>query len=295
MKTYSREEIIFFAEKLGYVFNKSLSSKNDLRFGNNGSLSIDIQKQVYNSFEKQEGGSLKSLFRAKNYYNCKKYKKRFETHPKAPKDPKVADKSKLEYAKKLITESTSKLDNTIVSSYLEQRGIRGNLELPASIKFHPKVYHKNTKVNYPAMIGVIENSLTNEVIGIQRTYLDYKTNYKANIDNNKMILGNLAGGVVKLSGALFNPLILCEGIETGLSIYQATSHCVWCCLSAGNLANIKLPPLSKISEIIIAIDNDDAGIKAGNKASEIYLSQGYNVKIAKPKHPYNDFNDMLKG
>ena len=50
--------------------------------------------------------------------------------------------------------------------------------------------------------------------GIHRTYFEKSG---ARIEKNaKMMLGPCAGGAVRLSDATHGPLVVCEGIETGL-------------------------------------------------------------------------------
>ena len=46
-----------------------------------------------------------------------------------------------------------------------------------------------------------------------------------------------------------------------------------------------------ITLIEFCLDNDEAGIKTSSKLSEMYLKQGYTVKISPPK--YKDYNEDL--
>jgi DNA primase len=59
------------------------------------------------------------------------------------------------------------------------------------------------------------------------------------------------------------------------------------------MVSVEVPPLDVINEIIIAADNDKAGIDAANKLAERLLKQGYKVKIAIPPKAGTDFNDVL--
>jgi hypothetical protein len=214
-------------------------------------------------------------------------------NPKDTNRPKVIDAKTKNYIQKIITESTSNLENTPIEKYLREHRVIKNAELPASIKYHPNLYHSATGLKFPAMVAVVQN-IDGEIMGLHRTYLDPITNNKADIKPNKMMLGNISGGAVKLSGALFAPLIVCEGIETGLSILEAVNYPVWALLSAANFENVIPPPITQISSIIIAADNDDAGTKAAEKLATKLALQGYAIKICTPTYA-NDFNDLLKG
>lgn len=48
-----------------------------------------------------------------------------------------------------------------------------------------------------------------------------------------------------------------------------------------------------VKRIIIAGDNDDAGIKAVNDAAAIFVRGGLKVSISIPKTPKADWNDEL--
>ena len=49
---------------------------------------------------------------------------------------------------------------------------------------------------------------------------------------------------------------------------QETGEPVWACMSAANLALVMLPPLPVAQYIIIAADNDQAGIDSANRAAD---------------------------
>jgi hypothetical protein len=69
--------------------------------------------------------------------------------------------------------------------------------------------------------------------GVHRTYLS-PDGLKAEVEPNKLSLGALAGGCVAL-GPLNPRLIICEGVETGLSILQATGASIWAALSTDGM------------------------------------------------------------
>ncbi|MDX1949625.1 MAG: toprim domain-containing protein [Rickettsiales bacterium] len=239
---------------------------------------------------KQKLASLGVIFETNNNYVSKVYNL---GNPKDTKNPKVLDYKKKSYIQNILSEATSNLENTPVEIYLRKhRGVEKS-ELPASLKYHPNLWHSATQKSYPAMLAAVQN-IDGEVIGLHRTYLDEITNNKADITPNKMMLGNISGGAVRLSGALFAPLIVCEGIETGLSILEAVNYPVWALLSASNFESFSPPPITQVSSIIIATDNDEAGQKASEKLATRLVAQSYSVNVVKPENA-NDFNELLKG
>ena len=88
-------------------------------------------------------------------------------------------------------------------------------------------------------------------------------------------------------------LLIAEGIETALSGQQETGIAAWAAISASNMANLLLPELPLAREIVIAADNDPAGISAAERAAERWTKEGRKVRIAMPPAGM-DLNDILR-
>jgi len=89
------------------------------------------------------------------------------------------------------------------------------------------------------------------------------------------------------------PIILCEGVETALSVWQATGQESWACLGISNIARAPLP---EGAAVIIARDGDEPNSKADQhlrQAITILRGQGREVTVAEPP-PGMDFNDILQ-
>ena len=99
-----------------------------------------------------------------------------------------------------------------------------------------------------------------------------------------------AGGAVRLAKAN-GRLAVSEGIETGLSILQATGIPTWAALSATNMAAVILPP--GIRDVILGPDGDEAGATGARQAARRFVDEGRTVRIA-PAPDGQDFNDMLR-
>ena len=128
------------------------------------------------------------------------------------------------------------------------------------------------------------------MVGIHRTFLRMDGKGKAPVTKPKMMIGRCGGGAVRLAPA--GPeLVLSEGIETGLSVQQATNKPVWATLSTSGLHSIILPP--EVKTVIIAADADEKGEEAAQKAAKRFLAEGRTVKIARPPKGM-DFNDLLQ-
>ncbi len=206
--------------------------------------------------------------------------------PKIPKAPKV-NKNK-EYALE-IWNACEIADNSLVEVYLKSRGYDG--KIPDSLRYHPNLKHSSGNY-YPAMVGAITDQSNNDFIGIHRTFLEPDGKSKVYIYNNKMMLGSSSGGGVMLGNAKDKTIVVAEGIETGLSVYLKRGLPVLACLSSSGMANIKLPPVNIMRCLIIALDNDKAGIKASEILAMKEGVKGRIVKTIKPPKG-KDFNDLL--
>lgn len=181
------------------------------------------------------------------------------------------------------------LKDTVAEKYLNFRGIYNEI-WSQSLRYHPSLYHSPTKLKYPAMVAKITSWSSYELTGVHRTYLN-NNGHKADMPINKMMLGQVSGGAVKLSTIMTEPIILAEGIETAMSVLLACGLPTWTTLSTSGLINIDLPPPPM--KIMIAMYNDDPGQRTAKILTHRLLPQGYKVKIAKSFKENADFNDLL--
>lgn len=179
---------------------------------------------------------------------------------------------------------------TIGESYLRNRGISiGGFRHPPPVRFD-FLTHSSTRQRHPTLISKLEDQDGN-CTSIQRTYLT-DDGWKLPKVANKMTLGPLTGNATKLAPAN-DEIVLCEGLEDGLSIQQSMPDIsVWVTAGTSNLATITLPPQCK--RVTIAADNDEAGSLAAHKACEAYLRQGFDARIIHPDHQFKDFNEQLQ-
>ena len=112
---------------------------------------------------------------------------------------------------------------------------------------------------------------------------------KAPVTKPKMMLGRCGGGAARLA-PVGPEMVLSEGLETALSVQQATGLPVWATLSTSGMRSVILPP--EVKTVIIAADADEPGEKAAQAAARRFIAEGRTVKIAHPPQGM-DFNDLL--
>jgi hypothetical protein len=179
---------------------------------------------------------------------------------------------------------------TVVETYLHSRGI--NIPIPPSIRFLPSLLHRDYGWPFPALVAGIQDG-DGGFAAVSLTWLAADGSGKAPVGqgDERRILGPYRGGAVRLTNQADTRIAIGEGIETMLSVQQATGLPCWAALSANNLANIRVP--ASIREIYLAPDNDATGVQAAQRAALRLMAEGHEVRIARPFGAGADFNDLL--
>jgi len=178
---------------------------------------------------------------------------------------------------------------TLVEIYLKNRAI--TLPVPETIRFHGNLKHPSGDIYFPAMVGLITRGDSSEEVAIHRTFLSPDGSAKAEIKQQKAMLGPCKGGAIRLAPAT-DTVMVGEGIETCLSVMQFANVPTWVALSAPGLKSLHLPP--DILELTILADSGDTGEEAAKDAALRWVKQGRNVRIARPPQGL-DFNDLAMG
>jgi phage/plasmid primase-like uncharacterized protein len=143
---------------------------------------------------------------------------------------------------------------------------------------------------FPCLIAGLQD-VSGRFTGCQATYLSEAGDDKQPfLKQPRKNFGCISGSAVRLASAA-EALVIAEGIETALSVQQATGMATWAALSAYNLARLILPDCVKT--VIIAADNDHTGVEAARAASDRFAAEGRSVSIVRPSLPGADFNDLL--
>lgn len=183
--------------------------------------------------------------------------------------------------------------DTVAEKYLGNRAIRA--PFPKTLRFHPAIRHAETRLPYPGMIGIVTIGDDADQVGIHRTFLT-PDGRKAMVLPNKMMLGVCGGGAVRLQDEGTGPLVVCEGIETGLSLRDdlGTMHSaprVWAALSTSGIKKLVLP--SRGGRLVIAPDGDSAGRRAADDLAMRAQALGWQVSIMDAPEG-RDWNDVAR-
>ena len=154
--------------------------------------------------------------------------------------------------------------------------------------------HKTGEIAFhPALLAAVRDA-SDGLRGIQRCWLA-PDGQKAALDDPRRSLGHIHGHGVWLrhddrehpSGAL----LIGEGVETVLSLAAVLpSASLVAALSASHLAGFILP--GWVTTLLIARDNDPAGIRAARKLASRAAESGIEVSLLRPV--LKDFNADLR-
>jgi hypothetical protein len=203
--------------------------------------------------------------------------------------------------------------SSLAGKYLRGRGLDLSLleRVPGALGFLPHAKHiANDRVEtyWPAMVAGMSDA-GGHIKAVHRTFLKADGSGKAPVDPVRKIWPTYAGLAIRLwrgetgvspseaaKQGLLDTLVLCEGVEDGLSIALARpDYRVWCAASLANLANIQIPVCCE--KVIVAADNDwgKPGAEAALKRALGELArQGRPVFVA--RSPIGkDMNDLIRG
>lgn len=208
-----------------------------------------------------------------------------DTNAQREAETKLAEyeRAKLDKARAIWCRS-SPISGTPGEAYLRGRGV--TCDLPPSLRWASDLHHGPSGRWLSAMVAEVSTG------AVHRTFFENGGQRIANCA--KMMLGPCSGGAVRLSEGK-GPLVVCEGIETGLSLLSGLLDgpaTVWAALSTSGMKSLRLPETP--SQLIIATDGDDAGAAAGRVLAETGYALGWTVSML-PAPDGCDWNDVLVG
>ena len=139
------------------------------------------------------------------------------------------------------------------------------------------------------MFAALSDAQTGEMVGIINTFLAPDGRDRLRDRKGKTITGRARGAAVMLD-RFDEPTIgltLCEGIETGIAVYQSGLRPIWACGGAGTLATF--PVLGGIEALTIAADCDAPGQRAAEALMSRWREAGREAVIVAP--PAGDWAD----
>lgn len=185
---------------------------------------------------------------------------------------------------------------TPVETYLSGRG----LSLPADpaevLRYHPACPFAGTRT--PAMVALVRDIVTNVPVAIHRTALSFQ-GIKVEVNGaDRLALGPIGGGAVKLTADenVTACLGIGEGIESTLSLRRSPEFgesSVWSLLAAGGISTF--PVLSGIETLWLAVDHDPAGLRATRACADRWQASGAETFLITPAVPGADLNDLYQG
>jgi phage/plasmid-associated DNA primase/phage/plasmid primase-like uncharacterized protein len=296
--------------------NETLSTTRQLRYGRKGSLAIEIDGEKAGTWfdhEQGKGGDALSLIEkqcglhngaaldwARDWLGLSSIKTKETDHEKKlvvqPKSSAVGPQGETDCppppeqrAAKVadIVSKCTTVEGTSTQFYLRKRAI--TVQPPDCIRFRPYACG-----GFGALVALATDD-QGDVLAVQQIYLT-NDGKKAPVDvvkrTNKAVDGWASKAAVRFAGT--QPIVLTEGVETGLSVWQATGQETWACLGISNIARAPLP---EKASVIIARDGDIPGSKADNqiaRAVSTLQARGFSVAVATPPEG-QDFNDLLLG
>ena len=202
----------------------------------------------------------------------------------APLPPPDDASNRVEEAK-AIWDAAQPAPGTLAERYLHHRAIR--IAMPESIRFTALRYGKSGP-QHPVLLAAV-SSVDGQFIGMQRTYLNESGTGKAAVPKPKLSLGRVSGGAVRLSPPAAS-LVVCEGLEDGLSLQQELGKAVWVAAGASMLPAMLFPEM--VRSVAVGGDNDDAGRAAANKSASAFAKRGLSTRMFFPIDA-KDWNEAL--
>lgn len=295
----------------------SYRSDAQLRWGNRGSLALEISGAkcgLWHDHEGGTGGDVLALACRHHHGDMRAAIDWMRAFLKVPENragkpageskpgsslnhrpaPEAASsESRLHLVRHLWGEAVP-IAGTIAETYLrDARGIRLPT-WPTDLRFHPACPRGADRL--PAMLAAMRDPLSGEAAGLHRTYLRDDGSDRLREDSGegkgKMMLGG--AGTVMLSpfADITHGLHIGEGVETALSALALGLAPAWAAASAGAIA--RFPVLPGIGCLTILADADGAGMRAAETCAARWREAGHEARILAPVQSGQDVNDVLR-
>lgn len=178
------------------------------------------------------------------------------------------------------------IEGTPAEAYLRSRRIR--CAMPASLRYDPACRHPQGH-EAPAMVAKVVGAAGP---AIHRTWLETPHAPESHGEPRgvrKAMLGGCGGGgVVLATGG--SSLIVCEGIETGLSLIDRhPGNTVVAALSTSGIRGLRLR--AEPGQLVLAADGDPEGISACEDLGHTAKALGWRV-LMMPAPDGQDWNDL---
>jgi hypothetical protein len=163
----------------------------------------------------------------------------------------------------------------------------------AALRFHPRApFHKTGDWRVPGLMAAVTSS-DGAFIGLQVTGLRPDGRGKIDARKQRHIFGRVSGGAVRLgapmSGRRQSALAIGEGLESALGFASLSGYPCWAALGSSLRG---FHPPDDIDELVIAADNDQAGLGHAEVLSRRVQRPGRLVEIRHPERLGEDWADV---
>lgn len=182
-----------------------------------------------------------------------------------------------------------------VEAYLARRGLLLPADAHEVIRYAPACPFAGGRT--PAMVALVRNAVTDVPQAVHRTALTLDGQKAVVNGRDRLALGSLRGGAVKLAADAEVTLALGvgEGIESTLSLQglpEFGGTPVWALLNTAGVSGFM--PLPGIESLWLAVDYDPAGEKAANTCAGRWRFAGKETFLVKAKERGADLNDITR-
>jgi putative DNA primase/helicase len=183
---------------------------------------------------------------------------------------------------------------TPTECYLRARGITG--DVPSSIRHHPALRHPSGQ-ELPAMVAVVQESKSGELIAVHRTFLKPDGSGKAEVAPQKMALGPTGSGAARFA-RVTEKVAYTEGLEDALTIQEVKQLPARAMLGSFRAEAIG----DSVSEVYFCADREPSGVSERHArtagAQLLAKKPGLKVFLTQPRPRPDgrkvDFNDVLQ-
>jgi DNA primase len=202
---------------------------------------------------------------------------------------------------------------TPAAVYARTRGITA--PLPETVRFvmTPRWRDPDTGEvgrDFPAMACALQDG-AGAIVGVQCVFLadgGRRKYERVRADGTKakakLSYGSVIGSAFRVSGNRFygdalangpeSDVTICEGPEDGLTLAQCLpGSTVWVACGTALMPRLSLP--ETVRGVVLAGDNNPAGLAAVEQAGVIFAERGLVVRTMFPAPEFKDWNDELRG
>lgn len=288
--------------------NEALSTRDQLRWGSQGSLCFSLTKGVWKDFESGEGGGVLDAVVRADFARTRGEAARWleregwlESRRDQWPDPsanvrrnnraeRLANEAKSRRARTLWA-GASAIGRTLAERYLHARAI--DVPTDARLRFLAQCWNGEVRAELPALIAAVTPlDAPDDIQAIHRTWLA-EPGRKADIETKKAALGPIKGCGVVL-GAIADAVLIGEGIESALSAGAALALPAVAALGTSGMAGLIVP--ARMRRVVIAYDHDrsGAGEKAARSLAKRMWAEGREVNLYPPPSGFADWNDWAQ-